>query len=59
MSSEEFDIAILDIVLPDMDGHQLMDYINTHNQDTFVIAITGHATLDSAVAALRKVAYFL
>ena len=57
LSGEEFDIAILDMVLPDMDGHQLMDYINAHNQDTFVIAITGHATLDSAVAALRKGAY--
>jgi PAS domain S-box-containing protein len=57
LSGNEFDVALLDIVMPDMDGHRLMDHINTLNPDTFVIFITGHASLDSAVRALRRGAY--
>ncbi len=52
-----FDIALLDIQLPDMDGHQLMDHINSRASETSVIVITGNANLDSAVAALRRGAY--
>jgi len=57
LSQEAFDLVLLDMVIPDMDGHQLMDYISNQYPDTFVIVITGYASLDSAVAALRKGAY--
>jgi PAS domain S-box-containing protein len=57
ISHESFDLALLDLVMPDMDGHQLMDQINAHFPDTIVIVITGHASLDSAVWALRRGAY--
>ena len=57
LSKQDFDVALLDIVMPDMSGHQLMDHINVRNPDTLVIVITGHATLDSAVDALRRGAY--
>jgi two-component system cell cycle sensor histidine kinase/response regulator CckA len=57
ISHESFDLALLDLVMPDMDGHQLMDQINSKFPDTIVIVITGHASLDSAVWALRRGAY--
>ena len=57
ISHESFDLALLDLVMPDMDGHQLMDQINANFPDTIVIVITGHASLDSAVWALRRGAY--
>jgi two-component system cell cycle sensor histidine kinase/response regulator CckA len=57
ISHESFDLALLDLVMPDMDGHQLMDQINSNFPDTIVIVITGHASLDSAVWALRRGAY--
>jgi PAS domain S-box-containing protein len=57
LTTLRFDLALLDIVMPDMDGHQLMDHISLRNPDTMIIAITGHASLESAVAALRRGAY--
>ncbi|MBW1730081.1 MAG: response regulator [Deltaproteobacteria bacterium] len=57
LSRDEFDLALLDMVIPDMDGHQLMDHISKQSPETLVIVITGHASLDSAVTALRRGAY--
>ena len=57
LGNQSFDLALLDIVMPDVDGHQLMEFIGRSNPDTLVIAITGHASLDSAVGALRRGAY--
>jgi two-component system cell cycle sensor histidine kinase/response regulator CckA len=52
-----FDLAVLDVHLPDMLGTDLMEKIKARNQDISVIVITGDANLDSALAALRCGAY--
>lgn len=57
LSQNAFDLALLDMVMPDMDGQQLMEHINMLNPETFIIFITGHASLDNALKALRKGAY--
>ena len=57
LSEHIFDLALLDIQLPDMTGHQLMEHINSCDSETSVIVITGNANLESAVAALRRGAY--
>ena len=57
LSRDSFDLVLLDIVMPDMTGHQIMDYINSQNKETLVILMTGHASVDSAVESLRKGAY--
>jgi len=51
------DLVLLDIMLPDTDGYQLMGRITTTYPDTPVIVITGHASTESAIAALRQGAY--
>jgi two-component system cell cycle sensor histidine kinase/response regulator CckA len=51
------DLVLLDIVMPDMNGLEVMDLINKQKLDTLVIVITGHASVDSAVGSLRKGAY--
>jgi len=53
----DIDLALLDIVMPDMNGLQIMDHIKKRNLDTFVIVITGHASVDSAIESLRRGAY--
>jgi PAS domain S-box-containing protein len=57
LSSHEFDLALLDLVIPDINGHQLMEYINYHCPETMVIVITGNGSVESAVSALRQGAY--
>ncbi len=57
VSRDSFDLALLDMVIPDMDGHQLMDHICTQKPDIYIIIITGHASVESAVIALKKGAY--
>ncbi len=57
LKDRQFDVAILDMVMPDTDGHQLMDFINKKNPDTCVIVITGNTSLDFAIGALKRGAY--
>ena len=57
LQNEKFEVALLDMVMPDMDGHQLMDLINETSPDTDVIVITGHASVEFAIGALKRGAY--
>jgi DNA-binding response OmpR family regulator len=52
-----FDIAILDLRLPGIDGLQVLDGIRQISEETVVILITGYGSLETAVKALRKGAY--
>ena len=57
LSEIEFDVALLDMNLPDTDGHRMMDHINSVSPETIIIMITGTASLDSAIGALKRGAY--
>jgi PAS domain S-box-containing protein len=57
LARDRFDLVLLDIVMPDMSGHQIMDYINSQSPETLVIVMTGHASVESAVESLRRGAY--
>jgi PAS domain S-box-containing protein len=57
LSQNTFDLVLLDIGLPDMDGYQVMDHICNKLPRTLVIVMTGDVTVESAVKALRKGAY--
>ncbi len=57
LSENEFDVALLDLVMPGMDGYDVMDYINDQELATHIIVITGYASKQSAVASLRKGVY--
>jgi DNA-binding NarL/FixJ family response regulator len=53
LARERHEIALVDIRLPDLGGVELSHWIKEHHPDTEVIFITAHATLESAVAAVR------
>jgi PAS domain S-box-containing protein len=53
LAKNRVDLVLLDIIMPDMDGHQVMHYINSQDLETLVIVMTGHASIESAVEALR------
>ncbi len=52
-----FDAAVLDIVLPDTSGLQLLEAIRSRNPDAVVVLVTGFASLDTAMEAVRLGAY--
>lgn len=52
-----FDLALLDIVMPEIGGFQVMDHLSRQSSDTVVIVITGDASTESAIEALKKGAY--
>ena len=51
------DLILLDMMLPDMNGNTVMDYINSKDLETLIIVITGHSSEESAITSLRKGAY--
>lgn len=57
LSSGFFNLIILDVILPDMMGTQLLDKIESSSPDSEVVLITGHASLDTAILAVRKRTY--
>jgi two-component system KDP operon response regulator KdpE len=52
-----FDLVILDLKLPGIDGLQVLEALHTAKPELLVILITGYATLETAIKALRKGAY--
>lgn len=52
-----YDAAVVDLVLPDIDGLSLLGAFREADPDVVVILMTGHATLESAIAAVRRGAY--
>ncbi|MFP4393892.1 MAG: response regulator transcription factor [Anaerolineales bacterium] len=52
-----FDLAILDLRLPGIDGLQVLEGISKTSEETVVILITGYGTMETAIQALRQGAY--
>ena len=53
----EFDLVLTDLKMPGIDGMGVLQYIRENTPDIPVIMITGHATLDSAVSAMKSGAF--
>jgi DNA-binding NtrC family response regulator len=56
-SDKNFDLAIVDVNLPDGDGLEFMTYLKSIYPGIQVIVLTGFATIESAVLATQKGAY--
>jgi CheY-like chemotaxis protein len=52
-----FDVVVLDVKMPGMDGIETLGEIKKLAPGTEVIMLTGHATLSSGAQAMRKGAY--
>lgn len=52
-----YDVILLDIKMPKMDGMETLERIQEVTPDTPVIMISGHGTIDTAVEAVKKGAF--
>src|SRR4030067_2191740 len=57
VQSEKIDVILLDLMMPGMSGMKVLDHIRTIDPNLLVIVITGYATVESAVEAMKKGAY--
>jgi diguanylate cyclase (GGDEF)-like protein/PAS domain S-box-containing protein len=57
LTKMRFDLILLDLRLPDMSGHQIMDFINEKGIDGDVIVMSGEVGIDAAIGALKRGAY--
>ncbi len=57
MERHAFDIVFLDLHLPDMNGMEILSRLRAKYDETEVIVITGHGSIDSAIEAIKKGAY--
>jgi len=57
LASREYDLAIADIRMPGMDGLELLEKIRQEQFDTEVIVMTGYASVETAVRALKAGAF--
>ena len=54
---ESFDAIVLDLKMPGIPGMEVLRSIKATDSSSIVIVITGHATIDIAVQAMRQGAY--
>src|SRR3974377_423392 len=52
-----FDAAILDLRMPGMTGIEVLEFLKSVAPDTEAIVMTGHASTDTAIAAMRLGAF--
>lgn len=52
-----FDLVILDLHLPDISGHEIMDFMNTQQSGANMIVTSGASGIDAVIGALKRGAY--
>ena len=53
MAEEPFDLVTLDVMMPDVDGLQVLKWIKAHYPDTGVVMATALDDLDTVLEAMR------
>ncbi len=49
-----FDAIVVDLAMPGVDGMETLKHIKSENPDVQIIMLTGHATVDKSVEAIRE-----
>ncbi|MGE3189428.1 MAG: sigma-54-dependent transcriptional regulator [Vicinamibacterales bacterium] len=52
-----FDAVITDVMMPGLDGLQVLDEIHRHDEELPVIMITAYASMENAISAMKRGAF--
>src|SRR5687768_6429484 len=55
--AEAYDVALLDIIMPEMDGLEVLRHVREEPSPPEVIIITGNGTIETAITAMKLGAY--
>jgi DNA-binding NtrC family response regulator len=58
MTERDFSLALVDLVLPDGDGLQLLQQLKSKDSSIEVIIMTGHSSISKAVEATKQGAFY-
>jgi diguanylate cyclase (GGDEF)-like protein/PAS domain S-box-containing protein len=57
LSRTPFDLVVLDLHMPEVSGHDVMDFISVRNLDAQVVVTSGATEIEAAIGAIRQGAY--
>ena len=57
LEKSDYDVVLLDIVMPDRHGPDILPDIHRIREDTVVIIVTAFASMETAIEAIKKGAY--
>jgi two-component system response regulator AtoC len=57
LRNESFDVALLDIIMPELDGLEVLRQVRDESAPPEVIIITGNGTIETAITAMKLGAY--
>lgn len=55
--SQSYDLVLLDLLMPGMDGIEVLDHIKQKDPEAQVIIITAYASVESAISAMKSGAF--
>jgi PAS domain S-box-containing protein len=57
IKEKHFDIVLVDLMMPTISGFDVLSEVRSNHPDTVVIVITGYATLEHSIEAMKKGAF--
>ncbi len=57
IEKEHFDIILLDLMMPGLSGFDVLSHVKRLHPDTSIIVITGYATIENSIEAMRNGAF--
>ena len=54
LEQTKFDLMVLDMVMPNMDGEDILQRVSILQPDLLIIVLTGNPTIDNAIAAIKS-----
>jgi len=57
LAALEYDVAVVDLLMPEIDGFQVLEWMRAHAPDVVPVVLSGTASVDDAVRAVQEGAF--